>query len=213
MKAIAIAVLLVPAAVAADKPAKQSFSFDADKADAAPAGFSFGRTGDGPEGTWLVKAEKGAPSGGNVLAQTDADTTDFRFPVAVADAPAAADVTVSVKCKPISGKVDQACGLVVRYQDPKNYYVTRANALEGNVRFYYVKDGKRQQLASWKGKVARNKWHAYKLEAKGEQFVVTFDGKKVLDVKDKTFAQAGKVGLWTKADSVSYFDDFTVEPR
>jgi hypothetical protein len=206
-------VVLAGSAGADDKATKQTFTFDKDKADAAPAGFSFGRTGEGREGAWVVKAMKDSPSAGNVLAQTDADTTDFRFPVAVADAVSLADVAVAVKCKPVSGKVDEACGLVARYQDPNNYYVTRANALEGNVRFYYVKDGKRQQVASWSGRVAKNKWHSYKLEAKGDHFVVTFDGKKVLDLKDKTFAQAGKVGLWTKADSVTYFDNFTVEPR
>jgi hypothetical protein len=148
-----------------------------------------------------------------VLAQTDADDTDNRFPVAVADAPSVADVKVSVKCKPVSGKVDQACGLVARYQDENNYYVTRANALEGNVRFYYVKAGVRKQVASWSGKVTANAWHDYKLEVKGDRFVVTFDGKQVLDVKDTTFAKAGKVGVWTKADSVTYFDDLAVEPR
>ena len=191
----------------------ETFTFDGDKAEATPAGWAFGRTGKGRQGKWVVKAMKDAPSAGNVLAQVDADPTDFRFPVAVADAPTLADVLLSVKCKPVSGRVDEACGLVVRYQDANNYYVTRANALESNVRFYYVKDGKRVQVASWKGKVAKNAWHAYQLEAKGDHFVVTFDGKKVLDVNDKTFAQAGKVGLWTKADSVTYFDDLAVEPR
>jgi hypothetical protein len=197
----------------ADKIGTRTWNFDAEKADGKPAKFAFGRTGDGPEGKWVVKTVDDAPSGKQVLAQTDADRTDNRFPVAVADGPELSDVVLSVKCKPISGKVDQACGLVLRYRDAKNYYVTRANALEGNVRFYYVKDGKRQQLASWSGKVAANKWHDYKIEAKADRFIVTFDGKQVLDVKDKTFTKAGKVGVWTKADSVTYFDDLVAEPR
>lgn len=204
-------VLGLAVAGADDKP--MSWTFDGDKADAPASGFRFARTGDGAAGKWIVKAVTDAPSGGNVLAQVDTDSTDNRFPVAVANAPVLADLALSVKCKPISGAVDQACGLVFRYLDADNYYVTRANALEGNVRFYYVKKGHRQQLKSWSGKVARNAWHDYRVEAKGDHFVVTFDGKQVLDVKDSTFTQAGKVGLWTKADSVTYFDDLAVEPR
>jgi hypothetical protein len=161
----------------------------------------------------VVVAVKDAPSGGNVLAQTDVDNTDNRFPIAVADVAPLADLALSVKCKPISGNVDQGCGLVFRYQDANNYYVTRANALEENVRFYYVKNGRRQQLKSWSGKVKSGVWHDYKVEAKGDHFVVTFDGKQVLDVTDKTFPQPGKVGVWTKADSVIYFDDLKIEPR
>lgn len=204
---------VVGAVVADDASKATTWNFDADKAAKTPAGFAFGRTGEGKEGTWVVLAVKDAPSGGNVLAQTDADNTDFRFPVAVADAAPLADVALSVKCKPISGKVDQACGLVLRYQDANNYYVTRANALEGNVRFYYVKNGRREQLKSWSGKVKAGVWHDYKVEAKGDHFVVAFDGKQVLEVTDKTFTQPGKVGVWTKADSVTYFDDLKVEPR
>jgi len=194
----------------ADAPKPHSFGFDTDKPDAAPTGFSFGRTGSGAPGRWVVIADKSAPSGGKVLAQLDTDDTNNRFPVAVADEAAPADVAVSVKSKPVSGKVDQACGLVVRYQDENNYYVTRANALENNVRFYFVKDGKRKQVATWSGKVIAGAWHDYRIVAKGDHFVVTWDGQQVLEVKDTTFSSGGKVGVWTKADSVTYFDDFTV---
>jgi hypothetical protein len=216
--AVIAAFTLVIGSVAAEDAAKSNakattWSFDADKPDKPPTGFSFGRTGGGKDGKWVVLAAKDAPSGGNVLAQIDADKTDYRFPVAVADAPALADLTLSVKCKPVSGQVDQGCGLVFRYQDANNYYVTRANALEDNVRFYHVKDGTREQIKSWSGKVKSGAWHDYRVEAKGDHFVVTFDGKQVLDATDKTFTQAGKVGVWTKADSVIYFDDLRVEPR
>jgi hypothetical protein len=204
---------LVGTAVADNATKATTWSFDSDKADKPPTGFSFGRTGQGKDGRWVVLAVKDAPSGGNVLAQTDADSTDYRFPVAVADAPSLADLALSVKCKPVSGQVDQGCGLVFRYQDANNYYLTRANALEDNVRLYYVKNGRREQIKSWSGKVKSGVWHDYKLEAKGDHFVVTFDGKQVLDAIDKTFAQPGKVGVWTKADSVIYFDDLKVEPR
>ncbi len=209
---------IVIAAAAADDatktaPKATTWSFDADQADRPPAGFRFGRTGQGKDGKWVVLAVKDAPSGGNVLAQTDADPTDYRFPVAVADAPPLADVVVSVKCKPVSGRVDQGCGVVFRYQDPNNYYLTRANALEDNVRLYYVKDGRREQIKSWSGKVKSGVWHDYKVEAKGDHFVVSFDGKQVLEAIDKTFTQPGKAGVWTKADSVIYFDDLKVEAR
>jgi hypothetical protein len=211
-KTVSIAIMLALVSIAsADKTSPTTWSFDTGDTDAVPQWFTFARTGSGSVGKWLIKAADDAPSGKQVLAQVDADKTDNRFPIAVASAPVVADVAVSVKCKPISGKVDQACGIVVRYQDAKNYYVTRANALEGNVRFYYVKNGKRVQVASWSGKVETGKWHDYKIEAKGDHFVISFDGTQVLDVKDKTFTKAGKVGLWTKADSVTYFDDLVAE--
>ena len=214
---VGVFVLVVGAAGADDatvaKPRATTWSFDADPPDKPPAGFSFGRTGGGKPGKWLVLAAVDAPSGGHVLAQVDADRTDYRFPVAVADSPSLADLALSEKCKQNSGEVDQGCGLVFRYQDADNYYLTRANSLEDNVRLYYVKKGNRQQIASWSGKVKSGVWHDYKVEAKGDHVVVTFDGKQVLDATDKTFSQAGKVGVWTKADSVIYFDDLKLEPR
>jgi hypothetical protein len=179
-----------------------AFGFEADKANAPPVGFSFGRTGGGKEGRWLVQAATDAPSAPNVLAQVDADPTDNRFPVAVVESSAFKDVRLSVSCKPLSGAVDQACGLVWRFKDANNHYLVRANALEGNVRLYHVKDGGRAQFASWSGKVATKVWHKLAVEAKGDRFVVTFDGKQILDAKDSTFTDAGKVGVWTKADSI-----------
>src|SRR5262245_22372743 len=138
-------------AVAEEKA--MNFNFDGEKDGDAPKGFQFGRTGSGREGKWVVKADPGAPSGGNVLAQIDADDTDYRFPVAFTG-PELKDLRLSVKCKPVSGKVDQGCGLVFRLKDPDNYYVVRANALEDNVRLYHVVKGDRRQFAGWNGKVA-----------------------------------------------------------
>jgi hypothetical protein len=204
--------LAAPAHGQGTRLAATTWSFDADKADAPPAGFTFGRTGQGAEGKWLVKSVPDAPSGHNVLAQTDGDSTDYRFPVAVADAPAVKDVRLSVKCKPVAGKGDQGCGLVFRYRDVDNYYITRANALENNVRLYHVVKGRRVQFAGWDGKVASGAWHELRVEAKGDRFQVTFDGRKVMDARDATFADPGKVGVWTKADSIIYFDDLTAEP-
>lgn len=199
-------------APAAPSEAQQVWSFETDKAGGAPAGFSFARTGSGAPGRWTVQAEPGAPSGANVLAQTSADGTDARFPVAVVDTQQLRDVSLSVRCKPVSGSVDQACGLVFRYRDESNYYLVRANALENNVRLYVVKDGHRQQLESWSGSVTSKVWHELRADAHGDRFEVYWEGKKILDAQDRTFADAGKVGVWTKADSVTYFDDLTATP-
>ncbi|MBI5536490.1 MAG: DUF1080 domain-containing protein [Deltaproteobacteria bacterium] len=129
----------------------------------------------------------------------------------MATEPALRDVRVSVRCKMVSGKVDQACGLVARYRDESNYYVTRANALEDNVRLYVVKDGKRKQLESWSGKVPQNAWHACRFEIRGDHLEVWWNGQKLLDHHDSTFAESGRAGVWTKADSVTYFDDLRIE--
>ncbi len=211
------AILLgLAAGSAAAQPAGEApattYAFDADGTGAAPAGFSFGRTGGGREGRWIVQAEADAPSKPNVLAQLDADATDFRFPLAVADTPVARDVRVSVRCKPVSGSVDRACGLVWRYRDATNYYLARANAAEDNVCLYFVKGGHRRTIACWRGKVASGVWHKLGIEARGDSFAVYFNDERVLERKDATFGEAGKVGMWTKADSVTYFDDLTVEP-
>jgi hypothetical protein len=147
-----------------------------------------------------------------VLAQLDADDTDNRFPVAVANEPSLRDVRVSVRCKMVSGRVDQACGLVARYRDENNYFITRSNALENNIRLYTVQGGQRHQLASWSGTVTPNAWHEYRLEIRGDHLVVFWDGRKVIDHHDSTFTDAGRVGVWTKADSVTYFDDLRAEP-
>jgi hypothetical protein len=194
------------------KTAERVFNFDSDRADAPPAGFSFDRTGSGAMGRWQVRGSADAPSKPNVLAQLDADATDFRFPIAVIEGLSLRDLRLSARCKPVSGRVDQACGLVFRYRDENNYYITRANPLENNVRLYFVKDGKRKQLASYSGRIAAGAWHEYAVEVRGDHIQVHWDGSKVLDHRDATFSDAGKVGLWTKADSVTHFDDLTVTP-
>jgi hypothetical protein len=204
-----VSALLLLTAGAGNPPL--AFNFDADPVGTPPDGFVFGRTGGGTPGKWVILAVKDAPSGGNVLAQTDTDSTDYRFPVAFT-APELKDLRLSVHCKPVSGKVDQACGLIFRVKDADNYYVSRANALENNVRLYHVLRGKRVQFAGWNGKVTSGVWHELAVEAQGDRFQVFFDGKQVIDAHDNTFLDAGKFGVWTKADSVTYFDDLTVQP-
>ena len=199
-------------ATASATAAKLAWGFDSDGAGSAPLHFSFGRTGSGRPGRWLIQAEADAPSPPNVLAQLDADATDYRFPIAVADAPALRDLRVSVRCRTISGRVDQACGLVFRYRDENNYYLTRANALENNIRLYYVKDGKREQIASSSTRVTPRAWHLLGVEARDDRVRVYWDEREIVDHSDSTFRDAGRVGVWTKADSVTSFDDLDVTP-
>jgi hypothetical protein len=195
----------------AEDPAR-TWNFEGDPVDAPPAGFTFSRTGQGRPGKWIVRVDPDAPAGVHVLAQVDDDRSDYRYPVAVADTPVLKDLRLEVRCKQLSGKTDQACGVVFRYRGENDYYVARANSLEDNVRIYKVVSGRRRELGSWDGKVATGTWHALAVEARGDRFVVSFDGKPVIEARDDTFREAGKVGLWTKADSVTEFDALSVKP-
>ena len=189
------------------------WNFASGTANQPPPGFNFFRTGNGRVGTWVIQRDGEAPDAGLVLAQIDTDSTSFRFPIAVAAEPILRDLRLSVMCKPVAGKMDQACGLVFRYRDENNYYVARANALEDNVRFYHVSAGKRHELASWSGRVTSGIWHELRVDAVGDRFVVFWDDQKVIEARDSTLTEPGKIGLWTKADSVTYFDDLIVEAR
>jgi hypothetical protein len=210
-----IALLLSVGAIAmAQQPpgSPKTFTFDKDAVGQPPAGFEFARTGQGAEGKWVVRDDK-EKAGNHVLVQESADTTDYRFPLAVVREGSWKDVTLSVRAKPISGEVDQGFGMVWRYEDAGNYYITRCNADEDNCTIYHMVAGRRRSFQNKSIKVARNVWHTMKLEAKGNHFIVRYDGTKVLDATDDTFKEAGRVGLWTKADSVIAFDDFTIEGR
>jgi hypothetical protein len=188
-----------------------TWDFETDAVGRAPAGFSFERTGSGRPGRWSVVVDKDDSRAGRVLSQLDDDSTSYRFPVAIAETVSLRDLRLTVRCKPVSGKVDQACGLVFRHQDQNNYYVVRANALENNVRLYYVKNGNRQQFAGWDGPVASGVWHEITVQAQGERFEVYWNGQKIITAADKNFLNPGKIGMWTKADSVTYFDDLRVD--
>jgi len=187
------------------------FDFDGGDLGAFPAGFTSALTGGGSRGTWVVQAGDGAPLRERVLAQTDADATEDRYPLLIADAVSARDVRASVQFQARSGEVDQAAGIVVRCRDAQTYYLVRANALEGNVRFYRVLDGVRKQLGSAVVPVTGRTWHKLLVEARGESFRIEYDGRTLYTVEDATLQRAGKTGLWTKADSVTWFDDFVVE--
>ena len=174
-----------------------------------PANFEISRTGKGAPAKWVV-ADDPTASQGRAIAQASTDRTDYRFPLAIYEPASATDVDITVRFKPVSGRVDQAGGIAVRLTSPDDYYVVRANALENNVRFYRVVNGKREQIAGANLKVASGQWHTLGLKAHGNRFTVSFDDKELYTAQDETFGGDGKIALWTKADSVTHFDKITL---
>jgi len=195
-------------------------NFDKEKTGPAPRDWTVAMTHEGGLPKWEIIADPSAPSRPNVLAQVSTDNTSGRFPLAIYEKASLRDGAVSVRFKAVSGERDQAAGIVWRYQNPDNYYIVRANALENNVVLYKVEGGKRISLEprgtpaktyGVKHTVPKQTWCTLKVNFSGPQFAVFFDGSKIMEVEDSTFASAGKTGLWTKADSVTYFDDFLIE--
>ena len=182
----------------------ETVSFDDLKPGAPPPGWTATQTGQG-EAKWTVVAADSAPSKPNVLRQSGEAT----YPVCFKNDTSVKDGFVEVKFKPVSGKEDQAGGLIWRCKDADNYYIARANALEDNVTIYHTVKGKRVSFKNIETKVASAVWHTLRVEFAGNKFAVIFDGKKVIEATDDSFSDAGKVGVWTKADSVTLFDDFT----
>jgi len=154
-----------------------------------------------------------------VFAQSSNDVRGGRCPLAILNGLDVKDGDLSVKVKPVAGKEDRAGGLVFRYRDPDNYYVVRANALENSIVLYKVEEGKRTPLASRgapretfgvKHPVPLNQWSVLKVQFRGPLFSVYFNHRRLFEVLDSTFRQPGKVGLWTKARGITYFDDFRI---
>ena len=210
----------VPPSVAAEKPAplqapgKQFvYNFDGDAPGQMPAKFHSAKTGGGTAEKWSVVVDPAAPSKPNVVAQTSTDQADYRFPLLISDEGSFQDLDLSVGFKAVSGSVDRAGGLVFRLRDPNNYYIVRANALEDNYRLYHVVNGRRSQFAGANFKVTSGEWHELRVEATGNKITCYYDGAKKIEATDSTFKDAGKVGLWTKADSVTYFDDLNVTAK
>ncbi len=201
MKRLGTFVLMTAAAMSA---LAGTVNFDDLKTGAAPPGWTATRTGKG-EAKWTVEKDDSAPSKPNVLKQSGEAT----YPVCLKNDSSLKDGFVEVKFKPISGKEDQAGGVVWRARDSDNYYVARANALEDNVTIYHTVKGKRTEKKRTEMKVASNQWHTLRVDFQGSHFTVTCDGTKAIEWDDETFKEAGKVGVWTKADSVTLFDDFS----
>jgi hypothetical protein len=186
-------------------------TFASNEAGKLPPDFSTELTGGGGPISWVLREDPTAPGGGKTLVQESADDTSYRFPLCIYDPVVARDVAVEVSYKAIAGKVDQAGGIVLRY-NPENYYIARANALEDNIDLFMTVRGKRVKIEEVPVKVTPHEWHTLRFEAKGPHLKVAFDGKTVIEKDDSTFPSAGKVGLWTKADSVSAFTNLKIEP-
>jgi hypothetical protein len=194
----ALSLLLAAAAAQA-----QTVRFDDERAGAVPQGWRCGVTGGG-QARWQVEADTGAPSAPQVLVQSGA--ADFAWCVR-ADS-AFADGFVEVKLRPMRGREDQAGGVVWRWKDANTYYVARANALENNVALYRTEGGTRKTLKYVDAPVPAGAWHLLRVEFKGTRIDVRLNGKSVIAFEDTGLVGAGAVGVWTKADSVTAFDDF-----
>jgi hypothetical protein len=184
-----------------------------------PADWEVAMTHAGAPPDWEIVRDESAPSPPNVLAQLSRDKTAGRFPLAIWDRASLQDGELLVAFKTVDGSIDQAAGIVWRYQDSNNYYIVRANALENNVVFYKVENGVRTSIAP-KGLPSRSygvkhpipsgRWNNLKVSFAGAKIAVFFNQEQLFEAEDITFSKPGKVGLWTKADSVTYFDDFAV---
>lgn len=192
------------ALAAVSRAAPETVTFDTAEAGKPPAGWTASQTGSG-QARWIVVADATAPSRPNVLQQSGAAD----YPVCIKDATSLKDGFVEVKFKAVSGKDDQAGGVLWRAKDANNYYVARANALEDNVTIYHTVNGRRTEKKRVNVKVAPMRWHSLRVDFQGNQFTVTLDGTVAFVWQDDTFKEAGKVGVWTKADSLTLFDDFS----
>jgi hypothetical protein len=190
--------------LSASAAAAETENFDRDKPGTVPSGWSCGVTGTGSP-RWAVEAEPTAPSAPNVLRQSGSGT----FPWCVKKGASVADGFVEVKFRSEKGRQDQAGGVVWRWADGDHYYVARANALENNVSLYYTAKGKRNTIKYVNAPVPRNIWHTLRVEFAGTRIKVLLNGKAYIEEQDDHIAGAGVVGVWTKADSVTAFDDFS----
>ena len=195
---------IVPVVMVATAAHAETVNFDDASPGALPPQWVAGATGRGSP-KWAIDVDLGAPSKPNVLKQSgQAD-----FPWCVLKEPSLADGFVEVKFKPIGGRTDQAGGVVWRWKDGDNYYVARANALENNVSLYYTERGRRITIKYVDAPVPRDTWHLLRVDYRGTRIRVALDGKVYIELDDGHIAGAGAVGVWTKADSVTVFDDFS----
>jgi hypothetical protein len=208
LRALAITALGAALALAAPGETRR-WTFDDGVVGEPPAGFDFVTTLGAPAGRWVIQQDGER----TVLAQLDADRTDRRFAMAVARDVTFTDVRLSVRGKPVSGEIDQAVGLVWRWQDKNNYYLTRSNVLERNVRLYRVVNGNRIKFAGVENvELTTGEWHRLRVEHVGARIRVFVEDRELFAAEDRTFAGAGRVGLWIKADAVTWFDDLVAEP-
>ena len=181
-------------------------SFDAMKSGSPPQGWSCGSTGGGSP-QWSVETDMQTPGNPRVLKQSGSG----KYPWCVKADTALTNGWVEVKFKAISGKEDQAGGVVWRWKDGDNYYVARANALENNVSLYYTKDGSRHTITYQNAPVPLNRWHVLRVDFRDAKIRVSLNGKVYIEQENQRISGPGKVGVWTKADSVTLFHDFAYQ--
>lgn len=188
-------------------------NFDTAPLGQVPPGWSVKMTNHGQAPKWEVRKDQSAPTPPYVLAQVSTDPTASRWPLAIFNEKVLRDGDVSVRFKPVAGSEPQA-GLVWRYHDENNYYLVRANAGEQRVAVYKVQNGQRSLLMPGVTRdIPANGWSTLKVSARGNRFQIFVDHRRILQGWDGTFTSAGKVGLWTGGDAVTYFDDFRVNPK
>jgi len=188
--------------------AETRVTFDDAAVGAQPEGWACGVTGRGSP-HWAVEADSSAPSVPNVLKQSGKGS----YPWCVQQDTSIVDGVVEVRFKPLEGQEDQAGGIVWRFQDGDNYYVARANALEDNVSLYYTRNGRRRTIQYVDAPVQGNEWHILRVEFSGETIKVFLDGRQYIALDDDHISAPGAVGVWTKADSITAFDDFAFDGR
>jgi hypothetical protein len=212
MKRSFLFLVLLTGVAGAEEPKALSRDFEDAKIGEVPKGWKVAKTGAGEGSVWKVAEDKTAPKGPKVLAQT-AESPNALFNLCVVDDSAFQDVEIAVSFKAIKGKNDQGGGVVWRYKDENNYYVARYNPLEDNFRLYHVADGKRTQFGGKEDlKAKAGEWHTLSVKMVGTTITCSLNGKIEIEAKDATFTEAGKVGLWTKSDAQTHFDDFIAKP-
>ena len=184
----------------------ETWDFEDTQPDSLPAGWVVARTGEGPGGVWKVVEDCAGPCGGRILGQVSLEGPRPVFNLCICSDVDFHDLSLRVAFKAVAGEIDQGGGPVWRYRDANNYYIARVNPLEDNFRVYKVVDGKRTQLATADVKVPMGQWHRIHISQQGDRIRCFVDNKCYLDVTDSTLNEAGKIGLWTKADAVTYFD-------
>ena len=189
-------------------------TFDNGPLGQTPPDWTVAMTHSGRAPRWEIVRDQTAATLPYVFAQVSTDPARDRFPLAIFNLVTFRDGDVSVRLKPVSGREVQAGGVVWRYRDENNYYLARANALEKNVQVFKVENGRRVPLmAGVHHEIPTNAWSILKVSARGNRFQVYVDHRRIMQGWDNTFLTGGKVGLWTVADSVTYFDDFRINPR
>jgi len=193
---------------------KGDVSFAKETVGSIPSGWQIAETnGKGTPAKWEIVEDPSAPEGPKVIAITANENKGGTFNLLIAKKDNMKDVFVSVTLKATEGKQDQGGGPIWRCKDANNYYIARWNPLETNLRLYYVKDGKRVQIATVEKIQADPKaWHRISVRQVGPSIMVWFDGKKKIETKEATLTDAGMVGLWVKADGRSEFTKFRVRP-